>query len=206
MFMCQIDLISRMAKKLNIFNRFNKKNKMTDKETGNQEELEQNETVENTTEEQPTEEVKKEETPEEKIAELNNRYLRLYSEFDNYRKRTAKEKLDIITTANAGVMKDILGTVDDFKRAMQANEKVEDVATLKDGFELIFNKFYKTLESKGLKAIEAKGEPFNADVHEAITNIPAPTEDLKGKVVDVIEEGYMLGEKIIRFPKVVVGQ
>lgn len=179
---------------------------MTDKETGNEEELAQNETVENTTETQVKEEEKKEETPEEKIAELNNRYLRLYSEFDNYRKRTAKEKLDIISTANAGIMKDILGTVDDFKRAIQANEKVEDVAALKDGFELIFNKFYKTLESKGLKAIEAKGEPFNADLHEAITNIPAPTEDLKGKVVDVIEEGYMLGEKIIRFPKVVVGQ
>lgn len=171
--------------------------------------VENNEEIKDQTSEETTEEkVEKTELEiaQEKANEINDKYLRLYSEFDNFRKRTAKEKVDIIGSASSSVIKDLLPVVDDFKRAMQANVEVDDAQSLKDGFELIFNKLYKSLEAKGLKQIEAKGEPFNADIHEAITNIPAPSEDLKGKVVDVIEEGYQLGEKIIRYPKVVVGQ
>lgn len=143
---------------------------------------------------------------EAKIVELNEKYLRLYSEFDNYRKRTAKEKVDIIKAAGEDIIKNLLPVVDDFKRAADANKNIEDANALKEGFDLIASKFYKALEAKGLKPIEAKGEVFNADIHEALTNIPAPSEDLKGKIVDVVEDGYYLGEKIIRFPKVVVGQ
>lgn len=180
---------------------------MENQEVDKNEELEETQTSGETTEQQE-EKVEKSalEIAQDKANEINDKYLRLYSEFDNFRKRTAKEKIDIITTANAGVIKEILPIVDDFKRAIAANKEVEDAQSLKDGFELIFNKMYKTLEAKGLKKIEAKGEQFNADIHEALTNIPAPSEDLKGKVVDVVEEGYQLGEKIIRFPKVVVGQ
>ena len=165
---------------------------------------------------QNTEEIKEEKNSNDEKSELeiaqeelqiaNDKFLRLYSEFDNYRKRTAKEKLDTIKSASEDVIKNMLPIVDDFKRAMAHNQEIDDSEAIKQGFELIFNKLFKTLEAKGLKQIKAKGEPFNADVHEAITNIPAPDESLKGKVVDVVEEGYYLGEKIIRFPKVVVGQ
>lgn len=180
---------------------------MENQDIDNNEEVEATQASEEITEPQEEQVEKTElEIAQDKANEVNDKYLRLYSEFDNYRKRTAKEKIDIITTASAGVIKEMLPVVDDFKRAMDANKELEDAQALKDGFELIFNKMYKALEAKGLQKIEAKGEVFNADVHEALTNIPAPTEDMKGKVVDVIEEGYQLGDKIIRFPKVVVGQ
>lgn len=167
--------------------------------------------TENTQEENKEESAPKEEKTELEIAQeelqvANDKFLRLYSEFDNFRRRTAKEKLETIKSASEDVIKNMLPIVDDFKRAMAHNQEVEDAEAIKQGFELIFNKLYKTLETKGLKKIEAMGEPFNADIHEAITNIPAPEENMKGKVVDVVEEGYYLGEKIIRFPKVVVGQ
>lgn len=179
------------------------------KDIDNKEELEQEETAsqeEQTEQTETTSDQVEENEFEIKYREANDKYLRLYSEFDNFRKRTAKEKIDIISTAGEGVIKDLLSIVDDFKRAIDSNKDVQDPDALKEGFELIFNKFYKTLESKGLEKIESKGEVFNADIHEALTNIPAPTDDLKGKVVDVVEEGYKLGEKIIRYPKVVVGQ
>ena len=142
---------------------------------------------------------------EEQIAALNDKYLRLYSEFDNYRKRTNKEKLDLIATASAGVLKDLLSVMDDFERAIANNETVEDVQSIKDGFKLIQHKFKTTLEAKGLKQMEAKNQPFDADLHEAIANIPAPSEDLIGKVIDDVEKGYYLNDKVIRFAKVVVG-
>lgn len=202
-----------MAKKLNILNRFNKYRKMNNEEAENkvnenEEVTAQNEeaNTENNTEEIVEETLDPLAEKEAKIVELNDKFLRLYSEFDNYRKRTAKEKIDIIKTAGENVIKDLLPIVDDFKRASEANKTIEDANALKEGFELISNKFYKSLEAKGLKSIEAKGEVFNADIHEALTNIPAPSKDLVGKVVDVIEDGYYLGDKIIRFPKVVVGQ
>jgi molecular chaperone GrpE len=152
------------------------------------------------------EEIKTEPTPEEKLAELNDRYLRLYSEFDNYRKRTNKEKIDLIATASAGVLKELITTLDDFERAIANNENVEDLTTLKEGFHLIYNKLKTTLENKGLKAMLAKGESFDSELHEAIANIPAPSEDLVGKIVDDVEKGYYLHDKVIRYAKVVVGQ
>ena len=152
------------------------------------------------------EEIKTEPTPEEKLAELNDRYLRLYSEFDNYRKRTNKEKIDLIATASAGVLKELITTLDDFERAIANNENVEDLTTLKEGFHLIYNKLKTTLENKGLKVMLAKGESFDSELHEAIANIPAPSEDLVGKIVDDVEKGYYLHDKVIRYAKVVVGQ
>ena len=138
--------------------------------------------------------------------ELNDKYLRLYSEFENYRKRTAREKLDIIGTASADLMKNLLPVIDDFERAIKANEKVEDVNALKEGFILIHHRLESLLQQKGLKPMEAQGQPFDVDLHEALTNIPAPTDDMKGKVVDVVEKGYYLNDTVIRYAKVVVGQ
>ncbi len=142
----------------------------------------------------------------DKIAELNDRFLRLYAEFDNYRKRTNKEKIDLISSAGEGILKDLLPVMDDFERAIANNETAEDLVSVKEGFHLIFNKFRHILESKGLKKMEAKGESFDSELHEAIANVPAPTEDLKGKVIDDVEKGYYLNEKVIRYAKVVVGQ
>lgn len=140
-----------------------------------------------------------------KIAELNDKYLRLYSEFDNYRKRTIKEKSDIIRSAGEDVFKAIIPSIDDFERAIKANEKVTEVEPIKEGMILIYNKLKSSCTGKGLEAMESIGKPFDADVMEAITHIPAPTDDMKGKVVDEVEKGYKLGDKVIRFAKVVVG-
>jgi len=181
-------------------------NEQTHSETGS-EINETAEAVENSsTEINEQEETKTEPTPEEKLAELNDRYLRLYSEFDNYRKRTNKEKIDLIATASAGVLKELITTLDDFERAIANNETVEDLTTVKEGFHIIYNKFKTTLENKGLKAMSAKGESFDSELHEAIANIPAPSEDLVGKIVDDVEKGYYLHDKVIRYAKVVVGQ
>lgn len=140
-----------------------------------------------------------------KIAELNDKYLRLYSEFDNYRKRTIKEKSDIIRSAGEDVFKAIIPAIDDFERAIKANETVTEVEPIKEGMNLIYHKFKNTCLSKGLEPMECIGKPFDADIMEAITHIPAPTEDMKGKVIDDVEKGYKLGDKVIRFAKVVVG-
>lgn len=145
-------------------------------------------------------------SPEEKYAELNDRFLRLFAEFDNYRKRTNKEKIDIINSASAGVMKDMIPVMDDFERAIANNETVEDIVSVKEGFHLIFNKFKNTLESKGLKPMVAKGQAFDSELHEAIANIPAPSSKEKGKVIEDVEKGYYLNDKVIRYAKVVVGQ
>jgi len=145
-------------------------------------------------------------TLEEKYAELNNKYVRLYSDFDNFRKRTIKEKADIISTASASLMKDLLGTLDDFERAIENNEKVEDVEILKEAFKLIYHKFSATLKQKGLEAMDCTGEVFDADKHEAITNVPVQDPAQKGKIIDVIERGYHLHGKSIRYAKVIVGQ
>ena len=132
--------------------------------------------------------------------------LRLFAEFENFRKRTSKERIELFSTASEGVMSALLPVLDDFDRALQEIEKSDDSGHLK-GIILINNKLHETLKSKGLKSVGAeKGDVFNADIHEAITQIPAPTDDLKGKVIDVIEKGYLLGDKTIRFPKVVIGQ
>lgn len=145
-------------------------------------------------------------TEADQLAVMNDKYLRLYSEFDNYRKRTNKEKLDLISTASAGVLKDLIVVLDDFDRAVANNDKVDDIDAVRNGFVLIQNKLRSILEAKGLKAMNAKNEAFDAELHEAIANIPAPSEDLKGKVIDDVEKGYFLNDKVIRYAKVVVGQ
>ncbi len=139
-----------------------------------------------------------------KYAELNDKFLRLFSEFDNFRKRTAKEKLDLTVTASENVIKDILPVLDDFERALQNMEKNGNEADMQ-GVTLIYNKLKDTLKKKGLEEIEAMGVEFNTDEHEALTMIPAPEEDQKGKVLDVIQKGYKLNGKVIRFARVVVG-
>ena len=139
-----------------------------------------------------------------KYAELNDKYLRLFSEFDNHRKRTAKEKLDLMATASENVIKDILPVLDDFERALQNMEKNGNEADMQ-GVTLIFNKLKDTLKKKGLEEIEAMDVEFNTDEHEALTMIPAPDESKKGKVLDVIQKGYKLNGKVIRFARVVVG-
>ena len=139
-----------------------------------------------------------------KFAELNDKHMRLQAEFDNFRKRTAKEKLDLTATASENVIKDILSVLDDFERALQNMEKNGNEADLQ-GVTLIYNKLKDTLKKKGLEEIEAASADFNTDEHEALTMIPAPAEDQKGKVLDVIQKGYKLNGKVIRFARVVVG-
>jgi molecular chaperone GrpE len=146
-----------------------------------------------------------EESFEEKYNELNNRFLRLYSEFDNYKRRTAKERLDLLNTAGEEIMLALLPIVDDFDRAITSNEEIKDIATLKEGVNLVHNKLKSTLSQKGLENMDSLHKPFDTDNHEALTNIPAPKKKLIGKVVDVIEKGYFLNGKVIRHAKVVVG-
>ena len=168
------------------------------------EEQENVETVENGQEEEI--ELSPEEKLQAEVAEAKDKYLRLYSEFENFRRRNAKERIELIKTASSDLMTELLPTIDDFDRAKQANEKQEDVEAIKEGFDLIHNKLIKTLEAKGLKLMEAeKGTPFDADLHEAVTQFPVEEEELKGKIIDTVEKGYYLGEKVIRFAKVVIG-
>jgi molecular chaperone GrpE len=142
---------------------------------------------------------------QDELTESKDKYLRLYSEFENFRRRTAREKMDMIQTANEDLIKSLLPVLDDFERAEKAFQGTESKEL--EGFLLIYNKFRKTLEQAGVKIMELQaGADFNADVHEAITQVPAPDENLKGKVVDVVEKGFLINEKVIRYAKVVVGQ
>jgi molecular chaperone GrpE len=149
---------------------------------------------------------KKLEALQEKYDELNDKYMRLYSEFDNYRKRTAKERIELQKSASREVILDILPVVDDLERAIQSFEEHQLSEEAKKGIELINNKLITILRQKGLKEIEAVGQPFDTDYHEAITNIPAPSKKMKGKIMDVVQKGYTLNGKVIRYAKVVVGQ
>jgi molecular chaperone GrpE len=143
---------------------------------------------------------------EGRLEELNDKYLRLFSEFDNYRKRTNKERLDLLSTAGEEIIISLLPVLDDFDRALAAMEKNGVTGIDLEGVKLIRNKLISVLKKKGLEPLTAIGEPFDTDFHEALTSVPAPTEELKGKVVDEIEKGYLLNGKVIRFAKVVVGQ
>ena len=160
-----------------------------------------------------TQEEPQEETVEAKLAkseaeaaDLKDRLLRQMAEFDNYRKRTMKEKAEIILNGSAGVVTDILPVIDDLERAIANSAKTEDLSTLKEGIELIYNKLMHILEQKGLQKISPKNEPFDTDFHEAIAMIPAPSEDLKGKVLDCAIDGYKLNDKVLRHAKVAVGE
>ena len=139
-------------------------------------------------------------------AELNDRFLRLFSEFDNYKKRVSKEKLDLISTASEKVIVNLLPVIDDFERAIAANEKADNIDSIKEGFNLIYNKLLQMMKRFDVEEIQAKGEEFNTDFHEAVTHFPAQNEEDKGKVIDVTEKGYKLKDKVIRYAKVVVGQ
>lgn len=177
--------------------------------------------TEDSIEDKDQSEDKKEEKPKKKVklskseqikelqyekAELNDKYLRLFSEFDNFRKRMNKEKIDIIKTASKNVIEGLLPVLDDFDRALQhLKEQGADEEAIQ-GVELIYNKLFNNLKSKGLEPMDSVGKDFDTDFHDAITQIPAPSEDLKGKVVDVAEKGYLLNGSIIRHAKVIVGQ
>lgn len=143
---------------------------------------------------------------EANLAELNDKYLRLFSEFDNYRKRTLKERVELTKTASEELIVELLPVLDDFERALKSMETMAENKNTTDGVKLIYSKFVNILSRKGLEAMKSVGNDFDTDFHEALTNIPAPDEDMKGKVVDEIEKGYLLSGKVIRFAKVVVGQ
>ncbi|MCK5906591.1 MAG: nucleotide exchange factor GrpE [Flavobacteriales bacterium] len=150
-------------------------------------------------------ELSEEEKLKEELEKGKDKYLRLFAEFENYKRRTSKERIELFKTANSEMMLAILPVLDDFDRGMVEIEKSDDKA-LVDGVKLIQDKLKSILSQKHLTEVEvAQGDAFDSDVHEAITQIPAPSDDLKGKIIDVVEKGYQLGEKIIRFPKVVLG-
>jgi molecular chaperone GrpE len=168
-----------------------------------------NETPENEsvpTENQVQEPEIKELSLEEQLKESQESYKRLYAEFDNFRKRSQKEKSEWLKYAEEGVIKQLLPVLDDFERAMANNEKTSDVAVVKEGFQLIYNKMSKTLQDRGLLAVDSQGAIFDTEFHEAITEFPAMEESQKGKVIDTAEKGYTLNGKIIRYAKVVVGK
>ena len=170
----------------------------------------QEEEIKNTEQEAQVEEsqgvVVEEPTAEELIQQEKDKYLRLFAEFENYKKRTSKERIELFKTASQELMTSLLPIMDDFDRGLTEIKKVKDKELLK-GMQLINDKFKNTLTLKGLTEIEVKkGDVFDAEIHEAITQIPAPSDKLKGKVIDAVEKGYKLGEKIIRYPKVVIGQ
>jgi len=151
--------------------------------------------------------VKEELTAEEIMQAEKDKFLRLFAEFENYKKRTSRERIELFKTAGQELMTSLLPIVDDFERALAHTEEDSEAEELRKGVLLIYQKLYNTLEQKGLSKIETKqGDVFNTEFHEAITQIPAPSEDLKGKVIDCVENGYQLGNKIIRYPKVVIGQ
>lgn len=142
----------------------------------------------------------------EKLAEITDKHLRLHAEFDNFRRRTMKEKADLIKSGGESVLVNILPVVDDFERALVSLKDVSDEDAGKKGTQLIYNKFSEFLKQNNVREIDALNQDFNVDLHEAITKIPAPDESLKGKVVDVLQKGYLLNEKVIRFAKVVIGE
>ncbi len=152
------------------------------------------------TETDPIEQMKAE------LTEVQDKYIRLYSEFENYKRRTTKERSDLLRSANQETLVSLLPVMDDFERAMKSINAVEGNEAMKTGIELVYGKLKTTLTQKGLKEMETNGKEFDVEFHEGITKIPAPTEELKGKVIDTLEKGYFLNEKVIRFAKVVVGE
>lgn len=143
---------------------------------------------------------------EAQVAEQKDKFLRLFAEFDNYKKRVAKEQREFYAIAGKDIILDMISVIDDFERALKSFEGSEDLSAIKEGVKLIYDKLNKTIEKKGVKKIEAKGMAFDVEKHEAITEIPVPDDSQKGKVIDEIESGYMMHEKVIRFAKVVVGK
>jgi molecular chaperone GrpE len=197
-------LINRIADKFRKMNEENKNN-VTDENTTNTNPLADEQPA--TDEQQPADNIAEPATDdwEAKYNEANDKYLRLYSEFDNFRRRSARERIDLVATAGSDVIKALLPVVDDFERALKNLEDNAENAATREGILLIYNKMKHTLQGKGLEEMKTLGEAFDADLHEALTQIPAPSDDLKGKVVDELEKGYYLHGKVIRYAKVVVG-
>jgi len=146
-----------------------------------------------------------EEAAQRDAQDWKDKYFRLYAEFDNFRKRSQRERVELLQGAGGDVISELLPVLDDFERAVKANETLEDLAAVKEGFVLIYHKMFKRMEARGLKPMDSDGSVFDVDFHEAITNVPSPTPDMKGKVVDTVEKGYLYNEKVLRFAKVVVG-
>jgi molecular chaperone GrpE len=180
-----------------------KKENIQEEEIKNEQEtvqIEENQEVE-------VEVIKEEPTAEEVLQAEKDKFLRLFAEFENYKKRTSRERIELFKTAGQELMTSLLPIIDDFERALTHIEEDKETEELRKGVLLISQKFYNTLELKGLSKVETNaGDTFDAEIHEAITQIPSPSKDLKGKVIDCIEKGYKLGDKIIRYPKVVIGQ
>ena len=184
---------------------------MSTEEIENMQNEQENQSTEETVE--PTENIVEEqevlsETEQltKQLAEQKEKYLRLFADFDNYKKRTAKERLDLLNTAGKDIVLSVIPVIDDFERAIAVAEKATEVESVKEGMVLIKNKMFSVLEQRGLKAMDSIGQPFDAEQHEAITEIPAPNDDMKGKVMDQVEKGYTMNGKIIRYAKVVVGK
>jgi molecular chaperone GrpE len=181
---------------------------MSKKDKIEEELAEENLTMDNTELESDNEAEKVELTEEERLTqelgEQKDKFIRLYSEFENFRRRTAKEKIETIMNATSGLMKELLPVLDDFERAQKSFETSSDLETLKEGVDLVFNKLKNTMKSKGLKPMDSKEEDFDVEHHECITQFDAG-EDKKGKVIDVVEKGYYLNDKVLRYAKVVVG-
>lgn len=195
------------TQKTRVYNMFNKKKKEEEPIIENnqaEQEIENAQNEENVPTE-PTVELSAEEKLQQENAALNDKYLRLFAEFDNYKRRTQKERIELLQTAGKDVVVSLLPVLDDFERALKATENTTEVSAIRDGIMLVQNKLKSILSQKGLKELESINTVFDTDIHEAITNIPAPSDDLKGKVVDELEKGYTLNDKVIRFAKVVVG-
>ena len=175
------------------------------------EEAEEAEEIEDMAEEKGSKKKKKKkekklEDLQYQLSELNEKYIRLAAEYDNYRRRTLKEKMELAKTGGEKVLLNLLPVIDDFERALKSVETAENIDAVKKGIELIFGKFIDFLTNQGVKEIDALHQEFDTDVHEAVTKTPAPSEELKGKIVDVIEKGYYLNDKVIRFAKVIIGE
>lgn len=176
----------------------------------NNENFEENESVNDETLNNGEENLEEEDlSPEEllktELNDANNKYIRLYAEFDNYKRRTSRERIELLQSAGKDVIIDLLPVLDDLERALKSIEEHANDAAVKEGVQLVANKLKKTLQQKGLKEMESINQPFDADFHEAITNIPAPNEEMKGKIIDEVVKGYLLNDKVLRYAKVVVG-
>ncbi len=153
----------------------------------------------------PSEDLSPEALLKTELNDANNKYIRLYAEFDNYKRRTSRERIELLQSAGKDVIVDLLPVLDDLERALKAIEEHGNDTAMKEGIQLVANKLKKTLQQKGLKEMETINQPFDADFHEAITNIPAPSEEMKGKIIDEVVKGYLLNDKVLRYAKVVVG-
>ena len=189
---------------------------MSDKDINKEQEQEElQDTTANTEEngqeqEQPeteaTEDAKEEISAGAELAEMKDKYIRLMAEFENFRRRTAKERIELSKTASQDLMGDLLPVLDDMERARLSSEAATEVSAVMEGLDLVFKKLKHVTQQKGLQIMEIKpGDDFNSDLHEAITQAPAPSDELKGKIIDVIEKGYTLNDKVIRFAKVIIG-